>query len=142
MATLYPWIKTLHLITVLIWLSGMLWMPHLLALQLESDDPPNSKLAPLAKWMMRAVINPSMIAAMILGVALIALNPAWLKQGWLHAKLLLVFGMAGYHGMLAGTRRKVLSGEAKITAPKLRKSSAALVVLLAIVAALATVKPF
>lgn len=142
MAALYPWFKTFHLIAVVIWVSGMLWMPHLLAIQLEADDPQESPVAPLARWMMRALINPSMIAALVLGTALLVTNPTWLKQGWIHAKLLLVFGLAGYHGMLAATRRKALSGEAKITPTKLRRSSAILVLFLSLITVLVIVKPF
>lgn len=103
----YLWVKSLHVIAVISWMAGMLYLPRLFVY--HCDAPKGSQQSETFKVMerrlLRAIINPAMIVAWITGLWM-----AWyvfhLKGGWLHAKLFLVFVLlSGFHGMLSRWRR-------------------------------------
>ena len=108
MAGDYLWLKALHIIAVIAWMAGMLYLPRLFVYHV--DAPKGSELSERLKVMerrlMRAIINPAMIFAVGLGVALLFVSPLidW-SDGWIYAKLLFVAALAGIHGLLARHRR-------------------------------------
>ena len=104
---LYPTLKSLHLIALISWMAGMLYLPRLFVY--HADTPKGSLQSETFKVMerrlLRAIMNPAMIATWIFGLWL-----AWeigaFRQGWLHAKLALVLAMSGLHGFMAATIRR------------------------------------
>jgi len=99
----YLWIKALHVISVIAWMAGMLYLPRLFVY--HCDAAPGSAQSETFKVMerrlLKAIINPAMVAAWVFGLTMIALNPDLLRgQGWLHAKLTLAVLMSGVHGVL------------------------------------------
>lgn len=101
---LYDWIKALHVISLIAWMAGTFYLPRLFVY--HCDAPAGSIQSETFKIMerrlLKAIINPAMIATFVFGFWLLWLNPGWLSQGWLHAKLLLVIvGLGAFHGMLA-----------------------------------------
>lgn len=104
----YLWFKVCHIFSVIVWFSGMLWMPFLLLLHDRSQtDETRTQFAILERRLMKGVITPAMIATLIFGICLVASQPQWLQQGWLHAKLILVLALTGFHGLLARLRRQL-----------------------------------
>ncbi len=108
LAGIYPWIKALHVISVIAWMAGMLYLPRLFVY--HADKAPGSEASEMLKVMerrlLRAIINPAMIAAFTFGGLLLATPgvidwSAW----WIHAKLACVVIMSGVHGYLARWRR-------------------------------------
>ena len=100
----YLWIKALHVIAVIAWMAGLLYLPRLLVYHCEA--PPGSARSEMLKVMerrlLRAIMTPAMIVAFVFGVWLL-LAPGvvdW-SGGWIHAKLALVLGLAAEHGMMA-----------------------------------------
>ena len=59
----------------------------------------------MERRLLRAIMNPAMGAAYLFGIAMIVMEPAWMKQGWLHAKLLFVLALTGTHMMMARWRK-------------------------------------
>ena len=104
---LYEWIKALHVISIIAWMAGLLYLPRLFVYHCEA--PAGSKTSETFKVMerrlLRAIMNPAMIAAYVFGIAMIVLTPEWMKQGWLHAKLLFVLLLTVSHMMMARWRR-------------------------------------
>jgi putative membrane protein len=104
----YPWVKAFHIIAVIAWMAGMLYLPRLFFYHCEaapgSDD--SERFKRMEKRLLRIIINPSMIAVWALGLTL-AFTPAsgGPDQGWLMAKVALVILMAGLHGLFARWRR-------------------------------------
>lgn len=103
------WILALHIIAVISWMAGMLYLPRLLINHVAAE--PGSEMSETFKGMerrlLRIIINPAMIAVWILGILLIWRSDwTYLSQGWMHMKLLAVFLMSGVHGVLAGHVRK------------------------------------
>ena len=99
---LYLWIKALHVIAVIAWMAGMLYLPRLFVY--HCDAPKGSTQSETFKVMERrlfkAIMNPAMIAAWVLGLLLVW-QGGWLWAGWLHGKLFLVLLLSGAHGYLA-----------------------------------------
>jgi putative membrane protein len=98
----YEWIKALHIIAVISWMAGMLYLPRLFVYHCEAE--PGSKQSETFKVMerrlLKAIINPAMIVTWLAGLYL-AWNGHWFSAGWLQGKLLLVLVMSGVHGFFA-----------------------------------------
>ena len=104
----YNWIKALHVISVIAWMAGMLYLPRLFVYHCEAE--PGSKQSETFKVMerklLKTIINPAMIGTWIFGLAL-AFSWGFTTpgSGWLHAKILLVVVLSGIHGYLAKSVR-------------------------------------
>lgn len=108
--THYLWIKSLHLIAVIAWMAGMLYLPRLFVY--HADAPKGGDLSKTLKIMerrlLRYITNPAMIAAWIFGGLMLWANWDGLMtgQGWMHAKLTLVILMSAVHGLYARWRKQ------------------------------------
>jgi putative membrane protein len=100
--TVYGWLKAFHIIAVMAWMAGMLYLPRLFVYHCEAE--PGSKQSETFKVMerrlLKAIINPAMIAAWVLGLALIWQGD-WLSAHWLQVKLALVLALSAVHGLFA-----------------------------------------
>ncbi len=108
LGSFHPWVLGLHVIAVISWMAGMLYLPRLFVY--HAGTMPGSESSEIFKVMerrlLKAIINPAMIAAWVLGILLILDNTYYLQQGWLHAKLAAVLAMSAVHGLLAGHVRR------------------------------------
>ena len=99
---MYEWIKALHIIAVISWMAGMLYLPRLFVYHCEAE--PGSKQSETFKMMERrlltAIINPAMIVTWLAGLYL-AWSGHWFSSTWLHAKLALVIILSGVHGFFS-----------------------------------------
>ena len=108
LAPAYPWTKSLHVIATVAWMAGLFYLPRLYVYHTQAEV--GSALSELFKVMerrlLRAIMNPAMIATWILGITLV-LTPGvvdW-RAGWWHLKLASVLGMTWFHMDLARARR-------------------------------------
>ncbi len=103
---LYLWIKAFHIVAVIAWMAGMLYLPRLFVYHCEA--PPGSVQSETFKVMerrlLRAIINPAMVATWVLGLWL-AYDAGFFTSPWLHAKLALVVVLSGVHGFFAARVR-------------------------------------
>lgn len=99
---MYEWIKALHVIAVISWMAGMLYLPRLFVY--HCDAPPGSPQSETFKVMerrlLKAIINPAMIITWLAGIWLIW-KGGWISSGWLHGKLALVIAMSAVHGFFS-----------------------------------------
>lgn len=99
---MYEWIKALHVIAVISWMAGMLYLPRLFVYHCDTET--GSKQSETFKIMerrlLKAIINPAMIIAWLAGLYL-AWRGHWLSAGWFHVKFLLVIALSGVHGFFA-----------------------------------------
>ena len=108
----YLFIKSLHVIAVIAWMAGMLYLPRLFVYHAEAvDNAVKKTLAVMQRRLLRFIMNPAMIAAWAFGVAMLVMNPSLMQSGWVHVKLLLVLLMSGAHGYFAVARKKFERGE-------------------------------
>ena len=100
--TAYPWIKALHVIAVISWMAGMLYLPRLFVYHCDAEV--GSKQSETFKVMegrlLKAIINPAMIITWLAGLYL-AWSGHWYTSGWFHAKLTLVLVLSGVHGFFS-----------------------------------------
>jgi putative membrane protein len=97
----YEWLKALHIIAVIAWMAGMLYLPRLFVYHCEADagSRQSETFKVMERRLLKAIINPAMIAAWVLGLWL-AWVGGWLATPWFHVKLVLVLAMSAVHGML------------------------------------------
>jgi putative membrane protein len=94
---LYLWIKALHVVFVVAWFAGLFYLPRLFVYHAAAMDAPGDTRFKLMERRLFALMTTAGTAAAVFGVTLLVLQPAWLQQGWLHAKLALVMVLVLYH---------------------------------------------
>jgi putative membrane protein len=104
----YLWIKAAHVIAVIAWMAGMLYLPRLYVYHCEAAprSPESERFKLMERRLLRGIINPAMIAVWGLGLTL-AFLPAsggW-GQGWLQVKFALVVGLSAVHGAFSRWRK-------------------------------------
>jgi putative membrane protein len=139
----YPWIKALHIIAIISWMAGMLYLPRLFIY--HSDCDPQSEQARTFSVMearlMKVIMTPAMIVSWVLGLYL-----AWqvfgFQGGWLHAKIAAVVALSGVHGYFATAVKSFGRGEYIRTPRYWRMMNEAPTLLMVLIVVLAVVKPF
>ena len=141
---LYPWTRALHVIGVIAWMAGMLYLPRLFVYHagVQPGSESSEMLKIMERRLLRAIINPAMIAVFLLGGALLSTpGVADWSMGWLHAKLLLVLVMVGLHGMMSKWRKEFEADRNQRSAKFYRLVNEVPTVLLIAVVILAGVRP-
>ena len=107
-ATAYLWIKALHIIGVIAWMAGLLYLPRLFVYHAaaEPGSAQSETFKVMERRLLRAIMNPALAISLVTGGLLIANlgGGAW-TSGWLHAKLACVLGLFAMHGLMARWRR-------------------------------------
>lgn len=139
----YLWAKAIHVIAVISWMAGMLYLPRLFVY--HADTQPGSQQSETFKVMeqrlLRLIINPAMIITWVFGLYL-----AWrgfgFMGGWLHAKILLVVLLSGVHGYLSASVRRFATDQNTKPAKHWRIVNEAPTLLMILIVVLVVVKPF
>lgn len=140
---MYEWAKALHVISVIAWMAGMLYLPRLFVYHCEAEigSKQSETFKVMERRLLKAIVNPAMIATWILGLYL-AWAGHWFGSGWLHAKLLLVILMSGVHGFLAA-RVRDFAADRNVRSQKFyRIINEVPTVLMILIVILVVVKPF
>ena len=138
----YLWLKAGHIIFVIFWMAGLFMLPRLFVYHQEAPEGSEeaAKFAEREQKLLKIILLPSIIVVWVLGLALAFTLEAW-NQGWLHAKLLLVLILSGYHGYMSAYAKKA-RGERPMAEKRLRLVGEAPAILLALIVVLVIVKPF
>ena len=108
MDTGYLWLKALHIIAVIAWMAGMLYLPRLFVYHIGAakGSELSEKLKIMERRLLRAIINPAMITSIAFGVVLLVVSDVvdW-SDGWIYAKLAFVGALGGVHGLLSRHRQ-------------------------------------
>jgi putative membrane protein len=98
----YPWIKALHVIAVISWMAGMLYLPRLFVYHCDAEvGSKQSETFKVMEWrLLKAIINPAMGVTWLAGLYL-AWAGHWYMAGWFHAKLALVLLLSAVHGLFS-----------------------------------------
>ena len=106
LGTWYLWVKALHVIAVIAWMAGMFYLPRLFVYhtQAQAGSELSETLKVMERRLLRAIINPAMVASWVFGLMLFVNIAGW-SYGWMHAKLLLVILLSALHGFLSRWRR-------------------------------------
>lgn len=140
----YLWLKAFHVIAVIAWMAGILYLPRLFVYHAAAAK--GSEMSETFKTMeaklLRIIMNPAMIAAWLFGLLMLWANPALLEQGWMHGKLFLVVLMSVMH-MVFAKWRKVFAVDANTRPDKVyRLWNEVPALLMVMIVILAIAKPF
>jgi protoporphyrinogen IX oxidase len=105
-AAAYPWIKALHVIAVISWMAGMLYLPRLFVYHAEVPvgSPQSETFKVMEERLLTVITTPAMTITWILGLWLAWQSGYWAAP-WLHAKFALVLALSGLHGYLSAATR-------------------------------------
>lgn len=107
MASLYPWLLALHIIAFTAWMAANLYLPRLFVYHAETPagSPQSETFKVMERRLYRGIMTPAMIATWVLGISL-ALTIGAFSEPWLHAKLLFVLLLSGFHGFCGAAVRR------------------------------------
>ena len=139
----YLWLKAGHIIFMVFWLAGLFMLPRqMIYLHPAAPDSKESKLwAKRMRLLRKIILTPSIIVVWVLGLLLAQTLQVW-GEGWLHAKLLLVVLLSGFHGYVVAQSKKMASGERPLSEKQLRLYGEIPGILLALIVIMVIVKPF
>jgi putative membrane protein len=142
-AGLYPWLKALHVIAVIAWMAGMLYLPRLFVYHCEAE--PGSRQSETFKLMERrlllAIINPAMVASWALGLWL-AWGGGWYAAHWFQAKFACVLALSAVHGFFVRCVRDFATDSNRRSQKFYRIINEIPTILMIAIVILAVVKPF
>ena len=140
---MYLWIKALHIIAVISWMAGMLYLPRLFVYHVGAEPgSPQAKTFEVMEYrLLHYIMTPAMAVAWIAGIALM-IQGGWLTAGWLHAKLAAVVIMSGLHGFLSRCARDFAAGRNRRDAKFYRIINEVPTILLIFIVIMVVVKPF
>jgi putative membrane protein len=140
---MYLTLKAFHIIAVISWMAGMLYLPRLFVYhavaKVGSEQSETFKV--MERRLLKAIINPAMIAVWLLG-AWLAWSGGWLAAPWFYAKFALVLALSGLHGYLAVLVKQFAADQNRHSQKYYRIINEIPTVLMIFIVLLAVVKPF
>jgi len=101
----YLWLKALHVIAVIAWMAGLLYLPRLFVYHADTQagSETSETFKVMERRLLKAIMTPAMGVTWLLGLAMVFFHGIGFGDGsfWLHIKLVLVFILSGFHGFLA-----------------------------------------
>ena len=139
----YDVIKALHLISVMSWMAGLLYLPRLFVYHAETTvgSVRAETFKVMERRLLKAIMNPAMIASFVFGIWMIVLAPGLLYEPWMHVKILCVLLMAGCHGVFSKMRRRLENDEPPRPPRAYRIWNEVPTILMVIIVFMALVKP-
>ena len=137
------WVKALHVIAIIAWMAGMLYLPRLFVYHAEAakGSAVSETFKVMERRLLRAIVNPSMMLVFLTGFTLVFLTGDW-RDGWWQAKFILVLGLTGLHGYFARGVRDFAEDANRRPARFYRVLNEAPTILMILIVVLAVVKPF
>jgi len=119
-------LKAIHFIGFVAWFAGLFYLPRLFVYHVEAIENNPGKEAIAAQLglmesrLYRIIMNPAMVLTLAAGIALLIIEPAYLKQGWMHVKLTLLILLIGYHHVCLSYIKKLGRGTKPMNSERLR----------------------
>ena len=137
------WVEALHVISVIAWMAGMLYLPRLFVYHAQAarGSEASETFKVMERRLLKAIVNPSMILVFLTGFTLVYLTGDW-WDGWWQAKFILALGLAGLHGYFARCVRSFAEDRNERPARFYRFLNEAPTILMIFIVVLAVVKPF
>lgn len=139
----YSWAKAVHVIAVMSWMAGMLYLPRLFVYHAETErgSQQSETFKVMERRLLRGIINPAMVISWAFGLWL-----AWkgfgFQGGWLHAKIAAVVALSAVHGYLSAAVRKFAEDRNEKPARHWRLVNEIPTLLMIVIVVLVIVKPF
>ncbi|MGH7033008.1 MAG: protoporphyrinogen oxidase HemJ [Stellaceae bacterium] len=145
LSSIYLWTKALHIISVVAWMAGLLYLPRLFVYHagVAADSEASRTFRAMERRLLRAIMTPAMIATYVFGIALAATPGVvdW-RDGWIFAKLGLVAGLTAMHVLFWGWQRGFAADRNRRSARFYRIANEVPTLLMVLIIILVVVKPF
>lgn len=140
---LYLWLKAIHVIAVIAWMAGMLYLPRLFVYHADAEvgSKQSETFKVMERRLLRAIINPAMGVTWVLGLWL-AYDSGFYVSGWFHAKFALVLAMSALHGFYTRWMKDFAADRNTHSAKFYRIMNEVPTVLMIAIVCLVIVKPF
>lgn len=145
MSDLYDWFRAFHIISVIFWMAGMLYLPRLFVYHSTAKlgGELDETLKIQERRLLRIIVNPAMLASLLFGSALIYIRWDTISvSAWFYVKLAALLVIFWYHGLLAGDRKKFERGERPRSEKFYRVSNEIPPLLVILIVIMVVVKPF
>jgi putative membrane protein len=145
LATLYPWTKSLHVISLIAWMAGLFYLPRLFVYHCDvaRGSAESERFKVMEYKLLKLIMNPAMIATWGFGL-LLAWTPGvvdW-SAGWWQVKLAAVILMSGFHGASSKWRREFMEDRNRKAPRFYRMANEVPTVLMVVIVVMVIVKPF
>ena len=142
----YPWTKSLHVISVIAWMAGLFYLPRLYVYhveQIQTGTDTDDMFQTMERRLLRAIMNPAMIAAWIFGLCLV-FTPGVIDWSavWPWTKAISVLAMTWFHHWLARRRKDFVKGQNTVTGRQYRMMNEVPTLLLLIIVFSVIARPF
>ncbi len=139
----YLWAKALHVMAIISWMAAMFYLPRLFVYhtQVEPGSAQSELFKIMERRLLRAIMNPAMIVAWVLGLYL-AIESGAFTEGWFHIKFLAVFLLSGVHGYLSAATRRFAEDRNEKPERHWRIVNEAPTLLMIVIVIMVIVKPF
>src|ERR1700731_2818151 len=143
MSNLYLWIKVLHILAIISWIAGMLYLPRLFVYHAEAPrgSPQARTFVVMERRLMRAIMLPTLLVTWITGLTL-AVQGGFVHAGWFHAKFALVIALSALHEYFAKIQKGLAEETNRHGSRFFRIVNEAPTVLMAAIVILVVFKPF
>jgi len=140
----YDIIKALHILSVISWMVGLLYLPRLFVYHSEAEigTVRAETFKVMERRLLKAIMTPAMIASFIFGIWMIALNHGLMFETWFQIKFGAVLAMAGCHGMFSKMRRLLENDVQPLSSKAYRIWNEVPTILMIIIVFMAVLKPF
>ena len=139
----YEYIKTLHILAVISWMVGLLYLPRLYVYhaQTQRGTAQAETFKVMERRLLKAIMTPAMIASFVFGIWMLVENPDLLGEVWFHIKATAVLIMAAVHGKFSKTQRLLENDHMPMSAKSYRIWNEVPTVLMIIIVVMAVAKP-
>jgi len=145
MVPLYPWIKALHIISVIAWMAGLFYLPRLFVYHCEvtPGSAEDQRFQTMERRLLRAIMNPAMIAVYVFGLLLAGVPGAvdW-AEGWIYVKLAAVLLLTGAHHAMGRWRKDFALGRNRRAQRFFRIMNEVPTALMIVIVIMVVVQPF
>jgi putative membrane protein len=141
----YPWFKAIHIIAVMSWMAGLLYLPRLFVYQVEVElnSTEDRRFQIMERRLLRAIMNPAMVVSYIFGILLI-LTPGivdW-SSAWIWLKILAILVLTGCHHAMGKWRKDLAKGTNQKSQRYFRVANEVPTISMIIIVIMVVVKPF
>lgn len=143
---LYPWTKSLHVISMIAWMAGLFYLPRLFVYHcaVARGSVESERFKVMERRLFKQIINPAMMATWTFGLLLVATPGivSWWPPNWWHVKFLCVLLMTGFHGASGKWRREFMEDRNQKPQRFYRIANEVPTVLMVAIVVMVIVKPF
>ena len=140
----YDVIKALHILSVISWMVGLLYLPRLFVYHADAEigTVRAETFKVMERRLLKAIMTPAMIASFIFGIWMIALNHGLVFETWFQIKVVAVLAMAACHGKFSKMRRLLENDIQPLSSKTYRIWNEVPTVLMIIIVFMSVLKPF